>query len=73
MPKGSLLKMRELLRSGRAWVWGPEQEKSFSEIKQELVKPTVLALYNPQAKTKISADASSFGMGCNLMARPGNL
>ena len=63
--------MRELLCNGRAWVWGPEQEKSFSEIKQELVKPTVLALYNSQAKTKISADASSFGMGAVLMQLDG--
>ena len=25
--------VRELLRSNRAWIWGPDQEKSFSEIK----------------------------------------
>ena len=47
---------------------GPDQEKSFTEIKQELTKPTVLALYNPQAETKGSANASSFGLGGCVVA-----
>ena len=52
--------LRELLQKGHAWIWGPEQEKSFSEIKSELSKPIVLALYDPLANTKVSADTSSF-------------
>ena len=37
--------LRELMNTKRAWVWGPAQELAFTEVKEELVKPTVLAHY----------------------------
>ena len=45
--------LRDLLSTKNAWVWGPEQDRAFMLVKEELVKPTVLATAN----TKISADA----------------
>ena len=59
--------LRELLSIKKAWTWGPPQEKAFQDIKNKMVKPTILAIYNPDAPTKISSDASAFGLGAVLL------
>ena len=55
--------LRELLSSKKTWLWGPDQQSAFSEVKSELSRPTILTLYNLEAPTKVSADASSYGIG----------
>ena len=64
--------LRELLSPKRAWVWGPDQDRAFALLKAELTLPTILALYDPDANTKISADASSFGLGAVLLQQHGD-
>ena len=64
--------LRELLSSKKSWLWGPSQDTAFDKLKRELTQPTVLTLYNPDAKQKISADASAYGLGAVLLQQHSN-
>jgi len=59
----------KLLSSKNEWCWGEAQQKAFELAKRELSTPTILALYNPQFDTKISADSSSFGLGAVILQK----
>ena len=59
--------LRGLLSKSTEWTWGPDQREAFTQVKEELSKPTTLAFYDCQAPTKVSADASSYGLGAVLM------
>ena len=57
----------ELLGKHRCWTWGPTQVALFQHIKEELAKPSILVLDDTTVQTKISADASAYGLGAVLL------
>ena len=55
--------LRDLLGKRCTWAWGQPQQEAFEDIKSCLTEALILALYDCNRETKISADASSYGIG----------
>ena len=56
----------DLIQKGRQFIWGPEQQKAFEEIKDRLQKPPVLHLPDKKGRFQLYSDTSKFAAGSVL-------
>ena len=64
----------DLMRKGRQFIWGKEQQSAFQEIKHSLIKPPILHMPNSTGRFHLYSDTSKFAMGSALyQIQNGNL
>ena len=59
--------LRQLTKNGEPFVWGPEQQQSFDELRKRLPNADTLGYFEKNAPTKVIADGSPVGLGAVLV------
>lgn len=59
--------LRQLMKLGVPYEWGPSQAKALEHLKNSLTNDTILGYYDKNDKTQLIADASPVGLGAVLI------
>ena len=62
-------KLRKLLRKDTAWVWGEEQSKAFTRLKNLVSSDLVVAHFDISLETSLIVDAGPVGLGAILVQK----
>ena len=58
--------LRELTKQDVDFVWTPQCESAWMELKNSLTSSSVMSYYDPSLKTELVVDGSPFGLGAML-------
>ena len=56
----------ELIKKGRPFIWGDEQQKAFDQIKSRLLKPPFLSMPDKRGRFLLYSDTSKYATGSAL-------
>ena len=59
--------LRELTAKEAQFLWSPQHELAFADIKQLVVNHPVLTFYDPQVKVTLQCDTSKYDLGATLL------
>lgn len=61
--------LQDLLSKKNCWLWGLDQARAFQDLKDSLTSPPMLAMFDLNRDTKVSADVTSYDLDSILLQK----